>query len=342
MKNEEYFNQAKGIWVIADQTNGHIHSVTYELLGKAQELKKKLGSEEPVTAVVLGSNICKDDLDLGAFGAEKVLLIDHPSLNLFCNDVYADVLEKEILERKPEIILMAATATGSDLAPVLGARLKTGVAAHCVDLKINEQKELVSVVPAFGGKVLGDILCPYSRPQIATLKPGVLTKPERVEGIKPLYENITVEEFLTDKAQRVKAIKIVEEKISGIPIEEADIIVAGGWGMGSKENWEHLEELAELLEAGVGCTRPAVDEKWVEGEHQMIGTSGKTVRPKIYIGAGISGATHHICGMKDSGYIISINKEEDAPIFDVSDVGVVGDAAKILALLNSEIKAKKA
>ncbi|MFZ5754208.1 MAG: electron transfer flavoprotein subunit alpha/FixB family protein [Bacillota bacterium] len=328
----------QGIWVIAEQMGGCLNSVSFELLGKAQELKKQLQTPEPVVAVVLGKDIAEMAKELGAYGAEEIIVVDHPGLELYQNQTYAEVLADLIQTRKPSILLMGATGIGQDLAPVLGVKVNTGVAAHCVDLRINEDNNLVAVVPAFGGKVLGDILCPKHRPQMATLKPGVLGKPVRNNQAHYTITKYDPAESLKKDAGRVKALGIYRQEVKGVPLEEAEIVVAGGWGMGSQENWQLLEELASLLGGAVGCTRPPVDEKWVEGEHQMIGTSGKTVRPKVYIGAAISGATHHVCGMKDSGLIISINKDPKAPIFEVSDIRIVGDAKTILSKLIEEIK----
>lgn len=328
----------KGIWVIAEQIGGSLNSVSFELLGKARQMKEQLQTSEPVTAVILGCGVQELAQELGKYGAEEVIVIDHDSLAIFENDTYAAVLSALIKERKPEIILMGATAIGQDLAPMLGGILKTGVAAHCVDVRINEKGQLVSVVPAFGGKVLGDILCPDHRPQMATLKPGILGEPVLEKDAVYKVTEYSAEESLKKVTDRVKAIGIYKNEPQGIPLEKAEVIVAGGWGMGSQENWNYLEELAVLLGGAVGCTRPAVDEKWAEGEHQMIGTSGKSVRPKVYIGAAVSGSTHHLCGMKDSGLVISINTDAEAPIFASSDVCIVADVAKFLPKLIEKIK----
>ena len=328
----------QGVWVIAEQVEGKINNSSFELLGKAQELKTGLKTTEPVTAVLLGENISELAPELARYGAERIIVAEHPALKIYQNEAYALVLEDIILHNKPSIVLVGATGIGSDLAPVIGARLKTGVAAHCVDVRTNDSGDLVAVVPAFGGKVLGDILCPNHRPQVATLKPGVLDKKPACE--KPVYTVIHHDPAgaLARDSGRVKAIRVYREEYTGIPLEEAEVVVAGGWGIGSTENWSLIKELAALLGGAVGATRPAVDEGWAEGEHQMIGTSGKTVRPKVYIGAGISGATHHLCGMKDSGLVISINKDKEAPIFECSDLRVVGDARTIMSSLIAQIK----
>lgn len=331
----------EGIWVIAEQVAGCLNSVSFELLEKGRSLKARLKTEQPLTAVLLGYGIKHLAPELARYGAEKVIIIDDLSLEIFQNDTYTFVLEDIIQERKPSVVLLGATAVGSDLAPTLGARLKTGVTAHCIDISINEDSELVSVVPAFGGKVLGEILCPQSRPQIATVKAGVLGKAEPCPVANCALEAYDPAAAIARDKGRVKALGIYQEEVGGVKLEDAEVVVAGGWGMAGKENWQLLEELAGLLGGAVGCTRPPVDEGWVQGEHQMIGTSGKTVRPKVYIGAALSGSTHHVCGMKDAGLVISINKDQKAPIFEVSDLRIIGDAKTIISSLIDEIRKVK-
>ena len=326
---EEY----KGIWVLAEQTGEGITSVSFELLSKARELKEQGGMLEPITAVVFGEKLADYPEKLAEAGAEAVILVDHPALRYFQNETYAAILKALVEEKKPSILLIGATAAGSDLAPTLGAKLRTGVSAHCVDLRLNKEGHLVSVVPAFGGAFLGDILCTEFRPQMATVRPGILGKATCfVNRVYPLVENFDPRAILNKDQGRVKAIGMTPEEVKGIPLETAEIVVAGGFGMASKENWQLLETLARKLGGAVGCTRPPLDEGWAK-ECQMIGTSGKSVRPKIYIGVGISGATHHVCGMKDAGVVININKDDKAPIFDVSDIRITADGAMILPLL---------
>lgn len=330
-------NGAGGIWVVAEQVAGRINSVSYELLNKAQQLKNQLQKPEPVVAVILGKGA--EGLEqLSNYGAEEIITVFAEELEIYQNDLYVAVLQALIEEKKPSIVLIGATAIGQDLAPMLGARLKTGVAAHCVDVRINENNQMVAVVPAFGGKVLGDILCPNTSPQMATLKPGVLGKPVPLEKPAAVVMAFDPSAVLQEDQGRIKALEIVREEQTGVPLEEAEVIVAGGWGIGSRENWDLVEELARLLGGAVGCTRPVVDEQWVQSEQQMIGTSGKSVRPKVYLAFGISGATHHLCGMKDSGLVISVNKDATAPIFEASDVRIVGDARTILTALIKRIK----
>lgn len=326
---EEY----RGIWVVAEQTAEGISSVSFELLSKARELKQQGRIQEPVTAVVFGENLEDSSAKLAEAGAEAVILVDHPALRYFQNEIYASILKVLVEQRKPEILLMGATAAGSDLAPTLGAKLRTGVSAHCVDLRLNEWGHLVAVVPAFGGKVLGDILCTEFRPQMATVRPGILGKATCfVNRVCPTVERFDPTAILAQDKGRVKAVGITYEEVKGVPLEKAEIVVAGGFGLGGKENWQLLKKLADMLGGAVGCTRPPLDEGWAK-ECQMIGTSGKSVRPKVYIGVGISGATHHVCGMKDAGLVININKDDTAPIFAVSDIRITADGAEILPIL---------
>nr|WP_092075010.1 electron transfer flavoprotein subunit alpha/FixB family protein [Dendrosporobacter quercicolus]NSL50089.1 electron transfer flavoprotein subunit alpha/FixB family protein [Dendrosporobacter quercicolus DSM 1736]SDN26744.1 electron transfer flavoprotein alpha subunit apoprotein [Dendrosporobacter quercicolus] len=329
MQNDKAY---RGIWVVAEQTADGLSGVSFELLTKARQLKEQGGISEPVTAVILGENLAGCQAKLAEAGAEAVIIVDHPELRLFQNDIYAAILKTLVELKKPEIVLMGATAAGSDLAPTLGARLKTGVSAHCVDLRLNDDGNLVAVVPAFGGKVLGDILCPERRPQMATIRPGILGKAACYLNVECSVEQFDPSAIIAEDQGRVKAIGITREEQKGVPLEEADVVVVGGFGLMSKENWQLIETLALMLGGAVGCTRPPLDEGWAK-EYQMIGTSGKSVRPKVYIGVGISGATHHVCGMKDAGLVISINKDEKAPIFEVSDIGVTADATAILPLL---------
>lgn len=327
-KREDY----RGIWVIAEQDGDRVSRVSLELLTKARELKEQGKLAEPVTAVLLGTNLADFPAKLAEAGAEAVILVDHGALRYFRNEAYALIIKELVEERKPSVILMGATAAGSDLAPTVGAKLWTGVAAHCVDLKLNDQGNLVAVVPAFGGKVLGDILCPELRPQMATVRPGILGKALCFPHDQYQVEHYDPTAALANDKGLVQALGVSYEPVQGVPLEEAEVVVAGGFGAATEENWQLVETLAGLLGGAVGCTRPPLDEGWAR-DYQMIGTSGKSVRPKVYIGVGISGATHHVCGMKDAGLIISINKDEKAPIFEVSDIRVVADAATILPLV---------
>lgn len=327
--------QSGPVWVIVEQSKGKLAEVSLELLGKARELAA-FGAGSYVAAILMGSNIESLAAELIAYGADQVMVIDAPGLDLYQNDTYSLVLAGLVKKYRPEAVLFGATYCGSELSATLAARLETGLASHCVDLQINDRGEFVQVVPAFGGAVLGDIYCPEERPQMASVKPGMFPKPERDETRtgEVIKETAAV---LEGYESPLKAIRVVQKPPAGLPLEQAATIVAGGWGAG-KEAWPYLNQLAEELSGAVGCTRPALDEGWPAGEHVMIGTSGKTVRPQVYIGFGASGSTHHLAGMKDSKLIININKDPEAPVYQASDYGVVADAKAFLLLLLQKIK----
>ncbi|BAF60183.1 electron transfer flavoprotein, alpha subunit [Pelotomaculum thermopropionicum SI] len=329
--------QTGAIWVIAEKAGDKPAEVSLELLGKARELAESNGV--PVAAVLLGNNVEPLAEELIAFGADRVYLIDHPRLELYQNDTYALVLTGLIKRHRPETVLFGATYGGSELSATVAARLETGLAAHCVDLRFNEAGELVQVVPAFGGTVLCDITCPESRPQMASVRPGAFRKRERdtSRSGEVIKESAAV---LDGYRSPLKAVRLVRHKPPGLPLEQAEVVVAGGWGVGP-EAWHFLEKIALELGGAVGCTRPALDEGWVKDEGAMIGTSGKTVRPRVYLGFGISGSTHHTAGMKDSGVIISVNTDPEAPFFQVSDYGVVADAKDFLPVLLEKIREYK-
>lgn len=330
----------KSICVYAEYVGNKIKPVFYELLGKAWELTNAMEGDTEICAIVLGENINSFIEELKESGVDKVYFMDNEKLGMFNIDYYSAAIVQMVKDYSPYCLLIGATPLGEELAPTVGLKLKTGVAAHCTDLSIREDGELVQVVPAFGGKVLGEILTPYTNPKIASVKPGIFVATKlRGKSAEPIAINCGL---VNDTISSIKAINICCNKPVGLPLEEADIVVCGGFGIGSNENWLLLDELAVLLEGAVGCTRPALDEGWIQSEDNMIGTSGKSIRPKIYIGVGISGATHHICGMKDSDLIISINKDLDADIFKASNYKIVGDGKKFLESLIREIKSKEA
>jgi electron transfer flavoprotein alpha subunit len=321
----------KKIWVFAEQANCTIDRAALELLTKAKELASALSGETEISAVLLGNNVKSLCGVLAGYGAEKIYVAEAEGLELYNPMLYAPIISELVKQEDPEIFLFGATAIGSELGPTVAAQLKTGVAAHCVDLRINENEQLVAAVPSFGGKILGEILCPDTRPQMASVKPGIFVQGE-AEQREPNIISIDVSKIKAEDVP-LKAIKLEKKAIEGVPLDQAEVVFCGGYGIGGRENWERLEKLAALLGGAAACTRPVVDEGWAPGEHVMVGTSGKSIRPKAYIGFGISGATHHICGMKDSGLVISINKDEKAAIFEVSDVGAAADLDKILEQL---------
>ena len=328
----------KNIWVFAEQANNDISSVALELLGEATRIAKSTGDDTIISAILLGDNVSDCVQELIHYGADKVFLANDKRLSYYSNEAYSKIITTLAKEHKPDIFLIGSTAIGSELAPTIAAQLETGLAAHCVELRINEKGLLVQVVPSFGGKVMGEILCPNHRPQMATIKSGVFEKNKEDQNRQGEIIDVDTNSILNNFKSRIYPISVKSVPPQGKPLETAEVVVVGGWGIGSKEDWKMLEEFAGLLGAAVGCTRPAIDEGWAPGEHLMIGTSGKTIKPKVYIGVGISGATHHICGMKDSGIIISINNDPQALIFDVSDIKIIYDFKKIVPTLIAGIK----
>jgi len=326
----------RDVWVFAEQRNGELHDVSLELLGKAGELAHQTGSS--VAAVLMGHNVRDLAQTVVNHGAGRVFIADDPGLKEYRLLPYTHVFEGLIKHHEPDIVLMGATAMGVELAPRLAARVKTGLSAHCIDLRLDEEGNLLQVVPGWGGGVIATIACPERRPQMATVMPGALRAvPE--ETREGEIEVISVD--LSEVNPGPDVLEIERVVTGEQPLEKADTVVAGGWGIGSEENWKLLEELAGLLGGAVGATRPPVDEGWAR-EGQMIGQSGKTVRPTLYIGIGISGEMHHVVGMDQSKYIISINSNPDADIFEASDIIVTEDYMKILPPLIEEIKARTA
>lgn len=246
-------------------------------------------------------------------------------------------LAKALREEDPDLVLIGATALGEEVAPALGIRLHTGVAAHCIEIGETDEGEMAFMVPAFGGKVIGEILIPESRPMIATVKPGTFGAAEHEAGApgRASWRQVSIDPGTEEEAacRGVKLVSIEPKKTQGAALDKAQVIVCGGFGIGSAENWQKIEELAEKLGGAAGCTRPVVDMGWGPDEDSMIGTSGRTVKPKVYLGFGISGAAHHLCGIRDAGVIISINSDKEAEVFRASDHCGVFDAGKMLDLL---------
>ncbi len=327
------FSNWKGIWIFAEQEEGCLAEISLELLTAVRSLAAKKNIPE-VAAVLLGRNIAGVADQLLEYGADRVFLADRPELEKYLTLPYTSVIADLVNRLHPEIFLFPATAVGSDLAPRVAARLKTGLSAHCTQLDINEKGELMQVVPAFGGKVMATILSQRHRPQMATVRPGVYRRgaPRQRKGA---VEKIPVSIRPDDLRQRV--IGVHWEKKPARTVEEADIVVAGGAGMGSAADWKWVERLAEVLNAAVGGTRPPLDEGWIS-EGQMIGQSGKTIRPKLYIGIGISGVIQHTIGIQDAKVIIAINHDPRAEIFQSADLGAVVDFHKIIPLLIEELK----
>ena len=343
MNLEEY----KGVYVFAQQVDGEISSIAFELLGKAKDLAKDLNTD--VTAVLLGYNVKGLADSLAEYGADKVIVVDDKELEVYRTEPYAHGLASIINEYKPEIMLVGATAIGRDLGPRVSARVATGLTADCTVLEIGtfndlaEKKELPNQLlmtrPAFGGNTIATIACPYNRPQMATVRPGVMQKIDKIEGAKANV--IEYNPGFTPNNKYVEIVDVVKSVAETVDIADAKILVSGGRGVGSKENFKLLEDLAEVLGATVSCSRAVVENGWLPVERQ-VGQTGKTVRPSIYFAIGISGAIQHVAGMEESDLIVAINKDEDAPIFDVADYGLVGDLNKIVPQLTEQLKAAMA
>jgi electron transfer flavoprotein alpha subunit len=316
------------IWVFAEQRQGELAEVGLELLGKALELAHPAGWK--VASVLVGYSLEKGLCErLLSFGADEVLVVDHPLVSSSCSQSYAKILEKLIREYNPEVFLLGATALGSDLGARLAAKLRTGVSAHSIGLELSSEKKLFAVVPGWGGNVLARVYSPRTQPQMATVMPGVFDMPQEKKAtgrIVPLDVHLKPE----DVAYQILEIK--REAVQEHTLEKAEVIIAGGWGIGNREDWQSVENLARALHGMVGATRPPVDEGWAK-ENQMIGQSGKTVHPKLYIGIGISGEMHHMVGIKGAEMIVAINQDPQAPIFDFCDLGLVGDFKEIVPAL---------
>lgn len=339
----------KGVFVFAQQVDNKLSGIALELVCKGKDLAKDLGTE--VTAVLVGSGV-KDLADeLAAYGADKVILVDDPELKEYRTEPYAHALSSVIEKYKPEIFLVGATAIGRDLGPRVSARIHTGLTADCTQLEIGDfpinpvpgkeqlHNQLLMTRPAFGGNTIATIACPEFRPQMATVRPGVMQKAPKIEGAKAV-----VEEFnpgFTPDGKYVEILEIVKSVVDTVDIMDAKILVSGGRGVGNPENFKLLDDLAEVLGATVSCSRAVVDAGWKPKDLQ-VGQTGKTVRPNVYFAIGISGAIQHLAGMEESDLIIAINKDETAPIFDVADYGIVGDLNKIVPALTEKLKAEMA
>jgi electron transfer flavoprotein alpha subunit len=324
----------KDVWVFAEQRGGKLSDVGLELLGIGRKIADK--QQEKLAAVLIGNNVKSLVDELGEYGADKVYIADNSMLEVYRSDAYAMVMQEAVKQYKPNIVIIGATSIGSDLAPRVAANVDTGLSAHCVGFDIDDQGRFVGQVPGFGGAVMASIICPNHFPQMATARAGFFEKLERQKGKKAEVVNLDVKFKEEDLA--IKVVGTFREEVKSRPLESASTVVAGGYGVGSKENWKLVEELAGVLGAGVGATRPPCDEGWADLESQMIGQSGKTVRPDLYIGVGISGAIHHLVGIKGSKVVVAINKDPDAPIFEAADYCIVGDFRQIVPQLVEAMK----
>lgn len=333
----------RGIFVFAEQRDRKIQKVSLELIGKGKELAKELNTT--VTAVLLGKDMQEEAKELNYSGADNVIYVDDEALDRYMTEPYVHALYSIIADKKPEIVLFGATAIGRDLAPRVSARVHTGLTADCTGLEVEaddenpEKLNLMMTRPAFGGNIMATIACPNHRPQMATVRPGVMMEAEYSTDNKVSIEEYSLEIPAAAKnVEILETVKIIQEKMN---IEDATVLVSGGRGMKGPDNYAMLEELADLLGGTISASRAAVDAGWVTKDRQ-VGQTGKTVRPNLYIACGISGAIQHLAGMEESDLIIAINKDEFAPIFEVADVGLVGDIFKIVPELIAELKKERA
>jgi len=319
------------VWVIAEQIDGRILAVSLQLIGHARKLAAELGTT--IEAVLLGDDLEEQTQRLFAAGADKVYVGNNPELANYQPDIYAEIVVKIAKERQPGILLMGSTSMGRELAPLLAARLETGLTAHCVDLVLNDDRILEQKVPAYGGML--SIICPKRRPQMATVAQGVFPEPEFDES---RAGEIVLLEVPDDIPHRIQTLEIVRVEPDSEPLESASTIVAGGAGAGDLGGWSKIADLAKVLNAALGSTRPAVDEGWA-GLETMIGQSGKMVNPQLYIGVGLSGEFQHMVGVAGAQVMVAINHDGKSPVFDQVDYGIVDDCREFVPVFIKRIEA---
>jgi electron transfer flavoprotein alpha subunit len=332
-------SQNGGIWIFAEQREGRLMQVSLELLNKGKELAAQLQTD--LVAVLLGDQVTGIAKELIAYGAQKVYGLENKKLRLYQSEAYARLIAELIMKHQPEIFLLGATMVGMDLAPRVAAKLKTGLTAHCSDLYLEDlsgKKKLIAAVPGWGGNIIVKIACPEATPQMATVRSGVFEKPTKAEENKGEFLKISAKVIRED--ERVQTIEMAESKPVGMMVEDAEIVVGGGWGFQSVGGFQLAEDLAAVLGGVTAGSRPAVDAGWV-GEDRMIGSSGKTVAPKLFISAGASGAMHFTTGFSKAKVIVAIDQNPNAPIFNVADLGLVGDLGKILPIFIQELKKER-
>lgn len=327
--------QYKGIFVFAEQRNGTIQNVAFELIGKARDLADSI--DEKVTAILLGQEVEPLAEQLIFAGADRVLVVDHPQLKDYITEPYTQAIHHIITTYTPEIVLLGATTIGRDLGPRISSRLRTGLTADCTSLEIDEDRNLLMTRPAFGGNLMATIICKKHRPQMSTVRPGVMRRKPLDSSRTGEVERVEVP-FDIEKCQRVRLVKKETKAKTLIDITEANVLVSGGRGVGTGNGFEKLQALAETLNAEVSSSRAMVDAGLI-GHERQVGQTGKTVRPDLYMAIGISGAIQHLAGMEESDYIIAINRDKYAPIFQVADVGIVGDLHKIVPILTQKLQA---
>lgn len=326
-------DEFKNVWVFIEQRQGKLQNVSLELLGEGRKIADSLGVE--LCGVLLGNNIMNLTEEVIEYGADKVYVSEDILLENYTTDGYTTVISNMIEEFKPEILLVGATNIGRDLAPRISARVNTGLTADCTQLGVDlETRTLLQTRPAFGGNLMATIITTEFRPQMSTVRPGVMKKAERQVG--RIGQVIAVESSLTKEKVRTEVIEVIKAAKRGVAIEEAEIIVSGGRGLGKAEGFELIKKFADKLGGEVGASRACVDNGWIDHSHQ-VGQTGKTVRPRIYIACGISGAIQHVAGMQNSDVIIAINKNPEALIFKTAHYGIVGDLYKVIPAIMEEL-----
>ncbi len=327
-------NEYKGVMIYGEHAHGKIEPVTFELIAKGRELAETLGVE--TIAVIIGNDIDEMANELIYRGADKVIKASFDKLEHFISTSYSNIMAGIIEKYKPEIILAGSTTTGRALFPRVAVKVRTGLTADCTELEIDEKdRKLLQTRPAAGGTIMATIVCPNTRPQMATVRHKVFKEAERDESRKGTIDIYEVNNSMIDALTVFK--QFVKDESQTINLTEADIIVSGGRGLKSPENFKIIEELANVMGGAVGASRPVIDEGWLPYSHQ-VGQTGKTVSAKIYIAIGISGAIQHLAGMKSSDTIIAINKDPNAPIFQVADYCIVGDLFQIVPMLTKKLK----
>ncbi|MFX0098892.1 MAG: FAD-binding protein [Candidatus Hodarchaeota archaeon] len=329
-------SQYRGVWVIGEHVKGVIRGITYQLLGKGRELADAL--DVSLIAVVLGNEFQEELEELGYNGADEIILVKSPVLQEYNSELYVNITTELIGKHKPEIVLIGATPIGRDFAPRVSKRLDAGLTADCTGLEIEEgSRNLLQTRPTFGGNIMAIIKTPDSRPQMATVRANTF-KPMSKRAIDVKLTKVDYD--IDQGVLATKKVKTIKKERSHVNIEEASVIVSGGRGVGCEENFKLIEELANALNGEVGGSRMACDLNWIDPSCQ-VGQTGKTVAPQLYMACGISGAIQHKVGMQNSDFVIAINKNPDAPIFDACNVGVVGNLEKIIPALIKEIKSLK-
>jgi electron transfer flavoprotein alpha subunit len=332
--NKQKYN---GLWVFVEQRDGTPAQVSLELLGKGRDLAETL--EVNVTAILIGHNVSKIAEELIFYGANKVIVADDAIVKEYRTETYTAIIVEQALKEKPAILLIGATSIGRDLAPRISARLNTGCTADCTELTIDKEMRLiVATKPFFGRNLMADIICPLHRPQMVTVRPGVMEA--STYNRKGRGEIVNIDVHCKEEDIKVKVLETMRSVSDGLTLEVAEKVVVAGMGVGTKEGFEIVKELANLLGAQIGATSLPVDEGWVS-EDKKIGQTGKTIRPKLYVGCGVSGAIQHSAGMINSECIIAINTNPKADIFNFADYGIVGDINEIVPALIKELKAVK-